>query len=642
MLKYRIKQGIVFEGSITEYFTILAQCISNLTFTKHLSYCPEILPFSSNGVLMRKEPFFFIFLVLSTAVLNAQLPMENIPGRNAVSLNGKWNIIIDQFDAGIGDWAAYWKDRKPKTKTDFVEYSFDNGPTLDVPGDFNSQLPELELYESSVWYKKTFTCKSDTLKRVFIHFGAVNYKADVFVNSQKVGSHEGGFTPFQFEITAVVKEGENSLIVRTNNQRVKDGIPGLGFDWFNYGGITRDVNLIITPKTFIEEYFIQLEKGSKSIINGWVKVNGSVPSQKVILKIPEAKIQHTIKTNNEGIALFRFPATLKLWSPENPKLYRVQICTELDTIEEEIGFRTIEAQGTDILLNGKPVFLKGVNIHEEIPQQKRRAYSKEDAVMLLQWAKELGCNFVRLAHYPHNEHTVRLAEKLGLMVWSEIPVYQGIDFGNPAMQEKMNTMLREMVHRDKNRCGVIIWSMSNETRPSANRNASLTTLVQLCRSIDSTRLITSAIDNVNYQQAAAFIDDSINQMFDLISVNEYLGWYRQWPLAPGIMEWKSSFNKPLIISEFGGEALYGNHDTLFMASTWSEEYQEQIFKDQITMLKKVPFLKGTCPWLLADFRSPGRQHPLYQQGWNRKGLLSDKGLKKKAWYVMKEFYNNKQ
>lgn len=581
------------------------------------------------------------FVLLSAHKSNAQF-ITNVPGRSNTSLNGTWKVIIDAFDVGAGDWTAIWKDRKPVTKTDFVEYSFDGGPELEVPGDFNSQLPELKYYESTVWYKKTFKVSKKPGRRLFIYFGAVNYKADVYINSQKIGSHEGGFTPFQFEITGVVNEGSNTVIVRVNNIRAKDGIPGIGYDWFNYGGITRDVSLIETPASFIEDYFIQLQKGSDKMIGGWIKINGIQKAQNITVQIPEAKIIYKTKSGEDGLAHISFPANLHLWDPGDPKLYKVMISSETDTVTEEIGFRTIAVKGTSILLNNKPVFLKGVNIHEEIPQRQGRAYSEADALQLLSWTKELGCNFVRLAHYPHNEHTIRMAEKMGLMVWEEIPVYQGIDFANAETQKKMNHMLDEMISRDKNSCATIIWSMSNETRPSKERYDAIAHLITLARSMDSTRLISSAINSINYNGATVSINDSLCRLMDVVSVNEYFGWYRPWPAVPGEVEWRSDFNKPLIMSEFGGEALYGNtKEPKDAASSWSEEYQEQLYKDQLKMLNKINFLAGTCPWILADFRSPVRMLPVFQNGWNRKGLISDKGLKKKAWYVMKGFYEGK-
>jgi len=583
----------------------------------------------------------FVLIFCDLYEVMAQPFMTNVEGRNFISLNGNWKVIIDPFSIGSGDWQAYYKDRKAKGNKDFVEYSFDMGPSMHVPGDFNSQLPELNYFESSVWYKKSFNYKKKKNTRLFIYFGAVNYKAQVYCNSKKTGTHEGGFTPFQFELTDYIQEGENSIIVESNNARTKDGIPGIGFDWFNYGGITRDVMLIETPETFIEDYLIQLKKNNAKQLSGFIKLNGKRAAQKISFSIPEIKFSRQLMTNAEGFVRFEFPVTIQRWTPENPKRYKVQIVSETDSIKEDIGLRNIAVKGIDILLNDKPIFLKGVCIHEEIPQRRARAYSEQDALILLNWAKELGCNFVRLVHYPHNEHMVRLAEKMGLMVWEEIPVYQGIDFAGATIKSKMSRMLNEMIQRDKNRGNVIIWSLSNETHPSKERDIALTDLIREARTLDSTRLIASAFDNIISKADTVTIADSINNLLDIISINEYFGWYKTWPKTPGELQWFSAFGKPLVMSEFGGEALFGNDkgkkDT---ASTWSEEYQEQIFIDQFKMLQKIPFLRGTSPWILADYRSPTRNNPLFQNGWNRKGLLSDKGEKKKAWYIVEKFYRN--
>ncbi|ULT24973.1 hypothetical protein KUH03_39900 [Sphingobacterium sp. E70] len=230
-----------------------------------------------------------IILVLCSLfplLLFGQSAMIHIEGRQRTSLNGLWEVIIDPFDAGSGDWAAYYKDRKPLGNTDFVESSFEGGHQLYVPGDFNSQLPELNYYESSIWYKRPFKIQTKQDNRFFIHFAAVNYKAEVYLNGVKIGEHEGGFTPFQFEVTDHVKIGENSLIVKSNNQRIKDGIPGLGFDWFNYGGITRDVELVQTPKTYIRDYFIQLSQQDENIINGYVSLDGPKKNKRLQYAFP--------------------------------------------------------------------------------------------------------------------------------------------------------------------------------------------------------------------------------------------------------------------------------------------------------------------------------------------------------------------
>jgi beta-glucuronidase len=573
-------------------------------------------------------------------LIYAQSAMINVSARHCTNLDGKWQIIIDP--SGAGDWRQVWKERKPEKKTDFFEYSFEGGSSFNVPGDFNSQMTELKYFEGTIWYKKTFDYNSDKNKRIFLHFGAVNYLADVYLNGNLLGKHEGGFTPFQFEITNSVHNGGNIIVVRVNNQRLKDGIPGLGYDWFNYGGITRDVNLVETDNSFISDYFIQLKKHSLNEVLGWIKLNGPKTRQNVEIKIPELKIDFKTKSDDSGLAEVKFSSGFELWSPEKPKLYKVIFQCETDTIVDNIGFRSIEVKGPKILLNGKPVFLKGINIHEENPFRAARAFSESDASILLSWAKELGCNMVRLAHYPHNENMIRLAEKMGIMVWDEIPVYQQIEFSMPEVSDKMDLMMREMVDRDKNRCGVIVWSLSNETSPSPARDKALVNLTDKCRHLDSTRLITSVINDQIYNNNAINVWDTLYRHFDIISLNEYLGWYVPWQGRPEDVKW--SFvckDKPIVISEFGGEALYGNNNgPKDEAASWSEEYQEQIFKDQVEMLKVIPDLCGTFPWLLVDYRSSGRMHPLYQNGWNRKGLLSDHGDKKKAWYILKAYYES--
>jgi len=588
---------------------------------------------------------FTVFLMCISGNFNplrGQSAMINVDARKSISLNGIWEVIPDP--TGAGDYRQVWLEKKPVKKTDFVEYSFEGGPTLNVPGDFNTQLPGFTYEECTVWYKKTFEYKKFPDKRLFLHFSAANYRSDVYLNGKIIGTHEGGFTAFQFEITDSVHAGQNVLVVRVNNQRVKDGLPGLGYDWFNYGGITRDVNLIETNKSFMEDYFIQLKKHSFTEVLGWVKLNGNKREQKIRIRIPEINIDYQTKSNTEGWSAVKFSAPFQLWSPRDPKLYKVIIQSETDTLTDYIGFRNIEVKGTGILLNGKPVFLKAVNIHEESPIKAARAHSEADAAMLLGWAKELGCNLVRLAHYPHNEQMVKMAEKMGLMVWDEIPVYQHIEFTTPGVPQKMSMMMNEMIRRDRNRCGVVIWSLSNETNSSTpDRDKSLIDLSKQCRLQDSTRLITSVINDQSYENNILHLWDTLYRYFDIMSVNEYLGWYVPWQGKPADTKWELVYQKPIFISEFGGEAKYGNQSgPIDEAASWREEYQEQIYKDQIMLFDKTPNLAGVCAWLLVDYRSPTRMHPVFQQGYNRKGLLSEKGEKKKAWYVLKQYYEGKE
>lgn len=592
----------------------------------------------------RSSRKFFAALILVALNINAnaQVEMVDTHSRLLTHLDGQWNVILDP--TGIGDWKQVWLEQKPEKKTDFVEHGFEGGPTLSVPGDFNSQMCELTFFEGTVWYRKQFEYLPKKDKRVFLRFDAVNNRAEVYFNGKPIGSHEGGFTPFQFEITDHVQAGTNRVVVKVNNNRQHNGIPGTGYDWMNYGGITREVVVVATNDIYISDYSIQLKKGSLNTVLGKIQLNGARSSQSIVIRIPEAKVKYKARTDQNGLARIEFKSVFELWSPENPKLYDVIIETERDTIRDQIGFRCIEVQGNRILLNKRPLFLKGVNIHEENPYTGARAFSREDALILLSAARDLGCNMVRLAHYPHSENMVREAEKMGLLVWDELPVYQHINFSDSSVPEKMENMLREMIRRDKNRCNVIIWSLSNETYPStANRDNELIRLTTKCRQLDSTRLITHVINTQHYQNNTLNVWDPLYHHSDLVAINEYLGWYIPWQGKPSETRWNLVCpDKPLVISEFGGEALYGNPTGApDEAASWSEDYQAVIYEKQVELFSTTPNLSGVFPWLLFDYRSLGRMHPVYQRGYNRKGLLSEKGEKKKAWDVMHNYFETR-
>lgn len=581
-------------------------------------------------------------LTMMVCTVSAQTILTNpYSGNHAELLNGKWNALIDVFC--IGEANAVFKNRPQPLTGKPIEYTFNEGFRLDVPGDFNSQLPELLYYEGNVWYQRKITIQKSATKRQFLYFAGSNYITKVWLNGIFAGEHEGGFLPFQFEITGLVKEGENDLVVMTNNNRRADYIPAMNFDWWNYGGITRDVFLIETPPAYISDYSVQLKKGTKNVLAGYVKLEGTAAPQNVEIVIPELKITKRLTTDTTGLAKFEFEAKPQLWEPSLPKLYDVEILTAKDTITEQIGFRTIETKGSNILLNGKPVFLKGINFHEEIPQRRGRAYSDSDAEVLITEAKALGCNFIRTAHYPQNERIVRLAEKSGLMIWEEIPVWQGIKFTDKDVMLKAQNMLLEMIQRDKNRAAVIIWSIQNETRPSAARDKVLAALAGLTRKSDNTRLISGAFDNAKFDRESGtfMLNDSLINYVDVVGINKYLGWYESYQLDPSKIKWNIAPGKPLIMSEFGGEALYGQHGDANSPASWSEELQEKLYRDNLIMFKNIPNLCGTAPWVLFDFRSPNRWHKQNQDGWNRKGLVSDKGQRKKAWYVMKTYYDSK-
>jgi len=607
--------------------------------------------------LSKKIAGIFLLTLLYNETYAQSDLLTDLPFRKTMSLNGKWQYIMDPYETGFynyrykerneSDREAYWNSDIPDNKTDRKEHGYSDKYILTVPGDWNHQEPKFLYYEGTVWYKKAFDfSKSNPSNRVYLYFGAVNYRADVYLNGKKLGMHAGGFTPFNFEIPDVVlKPKGNFLVVKVDNKRGEDEVPTLNTDWWNYGGITRNVALVEVPQKFIIDYFIQLRKPTsgeapKNInaeVEGWIKLNNSTAGS-VTVEIPELRFKRSFPVSGEKQTIAFTLPSLQLWSPENPKLYRVIISTASDRIEDKIGFRTIEASGKKVLLNGKPIFLWGICIHEEIPQQMRRAYSRQDAVQLFGWAKELGCNMVRLAHYPHDESMTRMADSLGILVWSEIPVYWTINFGNKDVFEKAKNQLTENITRDHNRASIIIWSVGNETPVSPVRTAFMHDLITAAKQLDNTRMVSAALEvNYNSGKNINMIDDPLGEYVDIIAFNEYLGWYGGLPDACRTANWATGYDKPLFISETGAEAVGGFHaDSL---TRWSEEYQEWYYKEQVGMLKRMPDnFVGIAPWILVDFRSPKRNNPIYQQGWNKKGLIDYKGKKKKAFFVMKRYY----
>lgn len=580
-----------------------------------------------------------LLLGLCAVQVPAQELLTNVYGRDCESLNGKWHAIVDPYDQGVR--LRLQENRKPSRKNQFIEYDFDKGMRLDVPGDWNSQRPELDLYEGTLWYGRHITAAPAPGKRRFLYFGAVSYRCRVYLNGKRIGEHEGGFTPFQLEVSDLLKEGDNFLAVEVNNRRSKENIPALSFDWWNYGGITRDVMLVSVPDRYIRDYFIRLDKMCADKIDIDVTLSEACAGQSVQVEIPELGVKASLEADATGVASGSVKVKkLTRWSPDNPKRYRVVIVSETDRVEEQIGFRNLAVKGTQIYLNDRPLFLRSISFHEEIPQRRGRAFSEADATMLLSEAKALGANMIRLAHYPQNEHTIRMAESMGFLLWEEIPIWQGIDFANDATREKAGRMIREMVTRDKNRCALAFWGVANETAPSEERNAFLRHLIKCVRNIDTTRLITAAFDLPRYDhKTKTFVmDDSFADELDVVAVNKYMGWYMAWPDAPEEIRWNVAPNQPLIFSEFGGEALCGQSGNADTAASWGENYQEKLYRDNLTMFRNVPNLAGVSPWILFDFRSPFRFHPTNQQGWNRKGLVSERGERKKAWYVMRDYY----
>ncbi|PHN00855.1 glycoside hydrolase family 2 TIM barrel-domain containing protein [Flavilitoribacter nigricans] len=597
----------------------------------------------------------------------------NIGARHTQSLNGTWNALIDPSVFSLNDRFHYLERNYKPEPSELVEANLEDGLTLRVPGDWNTQDTRLVFYNGKVWYKRDFYVKKKDNKRYFLHFGAINYKAQIYVNGEHVASHTGGYTSFNCEVTKVLKEGENLLVIKVNNALTSDDIPTTSTDWMNYGGITRDVDLVEMPAQFIRNYKIQLAPKSIDRIEGWVNLEG-MPTGSVNLEIPELNIRKTFPVT-DGRARVSLDAKPELWSPEQPTLYTVRISAGPDAVEDQIGFRTIAVEDGQVVLNGKPVFLKGISIHEEAIGANGRASSEREAAELLTYAKELNCNFVRLAHYTHNEYMARQADKMGILVWSEIPVYWSVNFASPAVLEMAKTRMDEMIARDQNRASIIFWSLGNETPESEARNTFFGNLNKHVKSLDDTRLTTAALIFNEEIQAMARdyyfptlagkefdvwdieINDPLAEIVDVAAINQYFGWYYSGFLAaaanlPPYQARKTMLenipkirfhvrnNKPFVFSEMGAGAKRGKTADEEDLVVYSEEYQAKVYQNQVEMVKQQSGLVGMSPWILKDFRSSMRLYQGVQDYWNLKGLITDNGERKKAFFVLQDFYGS--
>ncbi len=599
---------------------------------------------------LRRIAAIFALLVIGSAARGASpsapIVLTGADRRPAISLNGDWGSVVDPFFAGLFSFHheekanGWFLNQKAKPgDTGPIEYDFAKAPRLKVPGDWNTQRESLLFYEGPIWYERDFTYEPKEHTRLFLHVGAANYRSWFWVNGQKVCEHEGGYTSFNCEVTQAVHTGGNFVVAAVDNTRHEDNVPTLETDWWNYGGLTRNVMLIELPEAFIDQYDLHLSRGEGSVIEGWVHVRDAQPGASVDVEIPELGAKTSASVGEDGRAAIRFGvARLERWSPETPKLYKVTVRAGQDAIDDLIGFRTVEARGTEILLNGKPIFLRGVSIHAEAPYRTGRANTDKDAETLLGWAKELGCNFVRLAHYPHDETMLRAADRMGILVWSENPVYWALQFDNPKVLAKASQQLDEEIGTSRNHAAIILWSMANETPNTAARTQFIETLAARARALDSSRLITAAL-LVRAEGHAKVIDDPLGKALDVIGFNEYIGWYEGHPESADQTEWRIGYDKPLIVSEFGGGAKAGLHGG--DNDRWTEEYQANIFRHQLPMLNRIAQLRGMSPWCLMDFRSPNRPLTGIQDYFNRKGLISDQGQKKLAFSILQKAYTDK-
>jgi beta-glucuronidase len=553
-------------------------------------------------------------------------------GRAAESLDGLWRLTLDLFDEGLRQkW--YAEDETPPSQWATPrDYEIEAGELVPVPSCWNLFKPEWTHFEGAAWYTRHVDWQpGEPGERTFLQLAGANYALLAFVDGRFVGGHRGGSTPCSLELTGVLAAGRNRLQIMVENRRRADRVPMHHVDWFNYGGLYREVELLRLPAVFVRQATIGLVPGS-----GFGRIAAKVTLSDTIdgsatLCIPELGIEAPIAIS-AGEGHVEIEARPKLWSPTTPKLYDVEIRFGADTWRDRIGFREIATRGTEIRLNGEPLFLAGACVHEDDVVLGKTS-TEADIRRRFRHARELGANFLRLAHYPHHEQVARIADEEGVLLWAEVPVYWAIDFGNPDTYADAENQLDELIARDVNRASVVIWGVGNENADTDERYRFMAGLTARARQADPTRLIGAAC-LINRERFA--IEDRLTEDLDVIGLNEYFGWYEPDVTNLERLVANSVPDKPVIISETGADALPGHRGggrVLF-----SEDWQAEFYRLQMAVVARTPWIRGIAAWLLYDFRSQRRQTG-FQRGFNRKGLIAeDKRTKKLAFSVLRDLY----
>jgi beta-glucuronidase len=515
--------------------------------------------------------------------------------RTALDLSGIWLIRF-----GDADWPG----------------GLPGGIPVGVPGSWNDQLPDSRDDLGPAWYERRFEAPPVTARQeAAVRFGSACYAAQAWLNGIWLGGHEGGHLPFALDCTDALRAGENVLVVRVDGRLGRDRVPpglvpiehthprvfypGVSFDYFPYAGLHRRVELVITPRDGIRDLRLRTAAdGDGAVLDVAAETSGDG-----VL---------TLTLDGAAVTSPHRVAPAGLWSPASPRLHT--LTAELrrrgelaDRYTLRCGIRTVEVSGQELLLNGAPVQLRGFGRHEDFPVLGRgtvAALAARDLLLM----RQLGANSFRTAHYPCDEETLDIADQLGLLVIAETPAV-GLYFAGQDASRRQELALRftaELIARDRNRASVIAWSVANE--PRMNHPAAAAALRQLCdaaRALDGTRPAGYATDLPD----AAGLESA-----DIIFLNSYPGWY-QFPgrldeaaaaLGETLDRLDRSWHKPVVLTEFGADAMPGGHAD--PPAMWTEEYQAALIDQLLDEAERHANVAGTQVWAFADFATAQADH----------------------------------
>jgi len=553
-----------------------------------------------------------------------------------IDINGIWDFIVDL-------------DPKYHTSPVYASPEWDRSrwEKIVVPGVWNLYRERYSIYEGVCWYAREFEYSPEIEdRRVILRFGGVNYRCDIFLNGEKAGEHEGGYTEFVVDVSHLIKKGKNLLAVRVDNRSLITKLPTV-LGWFNYGGIHRDVTLEIYQDVYIADLSVKgRDDGLLSVKGKIASINRSSFDVEIICGDITKKIEGITEEINISL---KIPG-IKRWSPEKPSLYPVKISliskgAVLDERVINIGFRSISIEGTDIFLNGKKIYLKGISYLYDSPVyglvMEKEQYQRDILLM-----KELGVNIIR-SHFPFPDEFLSECDRQGLMVWVEIPVYcittdkeaKGTVFSDERYKKLALTMIEEMIIQSRNHPSVVIYGIGNECETkNLEAEGFFQALSEKAREMDDRLLAYASL----YGDVGV-----VGNLVDVLGINEYWGWYdvigaakrgreiNLDKLEEKLKELTGIYKKPLVISEFGADAIPGYISE--SGEFWSEDYYSEFIEKSFEVFKRYP-LCGTFLFCFSDYKDPSKYINRYWDGMNYKGVVSYNRIPKKSFYTLKKIY----
>jgi len=567
--------------------------------------------------------------------------------RHCFDLSGFWEIRFDPENAGQ---AAGWSS------------GFVGGQPIAVPASWNDQFSSWRDYLGLAWYQTRFDApwNLQTSRKYFLRFGSVNYSAEVWLNGVRLGSHEGGHLPFEFDVTPLLREEDNRLVVSVDGTLATDRVPPgnvpMGpldrfaslnypdgsFDFFPYCGLHRPVLLYAVAPEGLSDLTVITDVHNDT---GYVRVGlhrtESAPVHaRLSLQGQGDPIATEIEFSAQAEASLQVPQPA-LWAPGSPHLY--QLTVELkdsrgvfDRYTLPVGIRTIKIEGDEILLNGQPIYLRGFGRHEDFAVVGRGllpALIVKDYA-LMEW---IGANSFRTTHYPYSEQMMDLADRLGFLVIDETPAV-GLFFAEEGLERRLELCrqyTREMIARDKNHPSVIAWSLANE--PHSNRPAAkafFRNLYDLAKSLDPTRPATVVTTVGVAEEAFEFVD--------FMCLNRYYAWYTEpaqldlgcQRLSAELDALYEKYHKPLVLSEFGADTVPGVHAE--PPEMFSEEFQVEMLKRYIEVLRTKSFVVGEHVWNLCDFKTGQAVNRM--NSFNFKGVFTRDRRPKMAAHYLRQLW----